>query len=72
MASLSRIAVKGEIKLNHFLTAFCLVDDDRVDMLTVKRAFLDIHVDNPLQVTAGGEVALNLLRISSSSKAGLI
>ena len=49
-----------------------LVEDDQVDTLAVKRAFKDIHVDNPLYVAEDGEVALSFLRDSSNSKPAFI
>ena len=39
-----------------------LVEDDTVDVMTVKRAFKEINVSNPLVVTANGEEALTYLR----------
>jgi CheY-like chemotaxis protein len=39
-----------------------LVDDDRVDVMTVKRAMRDLKITNPLSVVANGEEALAFLR----------
>lgn len=39
-----------------------LVEDDSVDAMTVKRAFKDLKVANPLVHTLNGEDALNYLR----------
>ncbi|MDQ3366870.1 MAG: response regulator [Myxococcota bacterium] len=39
-----------------------LVDDDEVDVITVKRAFADAKVTNNLFVARGGEEALAMLR----------
>ncbi len=39
-----------------------LVEDDRVDVMTVKRACRDLKLTNPLAVTGNGEEALEYLR----------
>ena len=39
-----------------------LVEDDKVDVMTVKRACRDIKLTNPLTVTGNGEEALEYLR----------
>ncbi len=39
-----------------------LVEDDKVDVMTVKRAFRDLKLTNPLTVVGNGEEALNYLR----------
>lgn len=39
-----------------------LVEDDRVDAMTVKRALKDIHVTNRLDIVSNGEEALLSLR----------
>jgi len=39
-----------------------LVDDDMVDVMTVKRAFKQIHVNNRVEVKGDGEEALEYLR----------
>lgn len=39
-----------------------LVEDDTIDAMTVKRAFKDLKVTNPLAVTTNGEEALEYLR----------
>jgi len=41
-----------------------LIEDDRVDVMTVKRALKDINVTNRLYVASDGEDALELLRDS--------
>jgi CheY-like chemotaxis protein len=43
-----------------------LVEDDRVDAMTVKRALKDLSVTNPLVHTLNGEEALNHLRAESN------
>ena len=45
-----------------------LVEDDNVDAMTVKRAFKDLKVLNPLVLTADGEEALQYLRNKSNKK----
>jgi DNA-binding response OmpR family regulator len=49
-----------------------LVEDDRVDAMTVKRALADIKVTNPLDVVEDGEQALAYLRQSANQRPGLI
>ena len=39
-----------------------LVEDDEVDVMTVKRAFRQHHISNPLSVAADGIEALEMLR----------
>ncbi len=39
-----------------------LVEDDEVDVLTVKRTFRDLKISNPLTLAGNGEEALALLR----------
>ncbi len=45
-----------------------LVEDDRVDAMTVKRALKDLKVANPLVHTHNGEEALEYLRSESNKK----
>ena len=49
-----------------------LVEDDRVDTMTVVRALKDIHVTNPLVQQENGEDALNYLRDSNNEKPCII
>jgi len=49
-----------------------LVEDDRVDAMTVTRALKEIHVTNPLQIVENGEVALGYLRDPKNEKPGII
>ncbi|MCJ7812416.1 response regulator [bacterium] len=39
-----------------------LVEDDKVDVMTVKRALRDLHVINQLDITSNGEEALEYLK----------
>ena len=45
-----------------------LIEDDKVDAMTVERAFKDIKVANPLVRTANGEEALDYLRAEDNGK----
>ncbi|RKY22955.1 MAG: response regulator [Planctomycetota bacterium] len=45
-----------------------LVEDDRVDTMTVERAFKDLKVTNQLVHTANGEEALEYLRNRSNKR----
>ena len=49
-----------------------LVEDDRIDVLNVKRGFKDIDVNNPLYVVSDGEDALQFLRDRQNPKPALI
>jgi len=45
-----------------------LVEDDRVDAMTVRRAFKDLKVTNPLVHSVNGEEALDYLRDDSNDR----
>lgn len=49
-----------------------LVEDDQVDIMTVKRALKEIHVTNPLVNLENGEEALKYLRDPNSVKPCII
>lgn len=49
-----------------------LVEDDEVDIRSVKRALKDLHIANPLVVRNNGEEGLNYLRDESNKHPGLI
>ncbi len=49
-----------------------LVEDDRVDALTVKRALKELRVSNPLHLAGNGEEALNYLRDPDREKPFII
>ena len=49
-----------------------LVEDDKVDAMTVKRALKDIKVTNRLDITNNGEEALAFLRNPENEKPGII
>lgn len=49
-----------------------LIDDDRVDILTVKRAMRDIGVKNPLDVANNGEEGLDYLTNPAHPRPGII
>ncbi len=49
-----------------------LVEDDQVDVMTVKRALKDIHVTNPVVNLENGEEALKYLRDPDSEKPCII
>ena len=53
-------------------TPILLVEDDQVDVMTVKRALKEIHVTNPLVNLENGEAALNYLRDPDSVKPCII
>ena len=49
-----------------------LVEDDQVDVMTVKRALKEIHVTNPVVNPENGEEALKYLRDPNSAKPCII
>ena len=49
-----------------------LVEDDQVDVMTVKRALKEIHVTNPIVNLENGEEALKYLRDPNSVKPCII
>ena len=49
-----------------------LVEDDAVDVMTVKRALREINVTNPLAVAGNGEEALEYLRNPANEKPCII
>ena len=53
-------------------TPILLVEDDQVDVMTVKRALKEIHVTNPVVNMENGEEALKYLRDPKSVKPCII
>ena len=49
-----------------------LVDDDRVDTLTVERAIKDLHITNKLEIVSNGEEALEFLKDKNNELPGII
>ena len=49
-----------------------LAEDDKVDAMTVKRAFKDLKVSNPLVHTINGEEALQYLKNNGHQKPSVI
>lgn len=49
-----------------------LVEDDQVDIMTVKRAMREAGIQNPLRVVNHGEEALTVLRDASQPRPGII
>jgi len=49
-----------------------LVEDDEVDIMTIRRALKEIHVGNPLVTRENGEQALAYLRDPSTEKPCII
>ncbi|MFQ5637331.1 MAG: response regulator [bacterium] len=49
-----------------------LVEDDRIDAMTVRRAFKEIKVDNELIVASNGEEALKVLQDEDQQKPCII
>ncbi|MCP4263003.1 MAG: response regulator [Planctomycetes bacterium] len=49
-----------------------LVEDDNVDVMTVKRALKDLNIKNQLVSTANGEEALEYLKNNDKNKPGII
>jgi CheY-like chemotaxis protein len=49
-----------------------LIEDDKVDAMTVKRAFKDLNIANPLVHTLNGEEALEYLKNQENKKPSII
>jgi CheY-like chemotaxis protein len=49
-----------------------LVEDDKVDAMTVKRALREINIANQLYIAQNGEQALDFLRNLENEKPGII
>lgn len=49
-----------------------LVEDDRVDAMTVKRALSEIDSSSPVNIVANGEEALEFLRNKRNDRPGII
>ncbi len=49
-----------------------LVEDDKVDVMTVQRAFRDANISNKLAIVGNGEKALEYLRNKFNEKPGII
>lgn len=49
-----------------------IVEDDQVDVLTLKRAFRDLAINNRMEVMGNGEAALGYLNNHKSKLPGLI
>ena len=49
-----------------------LVEDDRIDAMTVKRALKEIKAINPLEILGNGEEALEFLRDTNNKIPGII
>jgi CheY-like chemotaxis protein len=54
------------------LKPILLVEDDRVDVMTVKRALRELEISTPLEVTRNGEEALAYLREATNRKPAII
>ena len=52
--------------------AILLVEDDQVDVMTMKRALKDVRIENLLEVAGDGEEALALLKDPEIEKPGII
>ena len=49
-----------------------LVEDDDVDIMTIKRAFKDLKIINPLDVAKNGEEGISFLKDANTVKPGMI
>lgn len=52
--------------------AVLLVEDDKIDVMTIQRIFKELKIANPLIVTTNGEEALAYLYASNSEAVGVI
>lgn len=51
---------------------FLLIEDDDVDIMTMKRAFKDLKIPNPLNVVRNGEEAISFLGNENNPKPSII
>ncbi len=58
--------------MNNEQKTILLVEDDMVDIMTVKRAFKELKILNPLAITKNGEEALDFLNNKSNPIPGII
>jgi CheY-like chemotaxis protein len=49
-----------------------LIEDDLVDVMTVKRAFKEVKITNPIEVCNNGVEGLKFLRNSKNKRPGII
>lgn len=54
------------------LRPILLVEDDRIDRLTVQRALREIDVKNPLKIAGNGEEALTILQDKNNNTPAII
>jgi CheY-like chemotaxis protein len=57
--------------MNHKQTIL-LVEDDEIDIKSVKRAFSELRITNPLEISRNGEEALKHLKNKRNIRPGLI
>jgi CheY-like chemotaxis protein len=58
--------------MKHTTQSILLVEDDQVDVMTIRRALKEIHVSNPLTVCEHGEAALAQLRAPQAERPCII
>lgn len=49
-----------------------LVEDDKIDVMTIRRIFKELNIQNPLTVASNGEEALDLLMQGSTQNFSVI
>ncbi|MCL4876493.1 MAG: response regulator [Anaerolineae bacterium] len=49
-----------------------LVEDDKIDVMTIRRIFKELNIQNPLTVASNGEEALDLLMQESTQNFSVI
>ncbi|MDV7188011.1 response regulator [Lutibacter sp. TH_r2] len=49
-----------------------LIEDDKIDVLTIKRAFKELNITNPLHIRENGIEGLEFLNNSKNNKPGII
>lgn len=69
--SREQIGAKGKT-MRSKSSPFLIVEDDEVDLMTIKRALKDAHIPNPLIHRANGEEALVYLRDPANVKPCMI
>ena len=69
---MSHAVTRGCSRMMRTNKPILLVEDDEVDVLTVKRALRELKVANPLLVASNGEEALELLQDAAAKRPALI
>lgn len=68
----SDLYLREDISLMRLEKPILLVEDDKVDAITIKRAFKDINITNKLDIVCNGEEAFKYLNNKEIENPGII